>query len=238
MLPASALNVAVRLSKELLRRHAARIKGDKALIDAQISSAWVTTLRHDTCGIAPFKSDTESDYSELLVVGVRLHAHTTPAQISRLQQIIHIAVQYPLLLVMEAGETVHLSIRPQGKSVDFLVRACLDTPQQGLQIYVSWQQGLPHLMALFNRWVCAVHALALTQCKSPLFPPLSFVPQESPQQAAALAQNLHKLQQDWQKVSCELRAANNPRQRISLAKERRRLSVQTQQLLKNHKLLS
>jgi len=39
MIPDSVLDVAVRLPKELLRNQAARVKGDKALIDEVVSSS-------------------------------------------------------------------------------------------------------------------------------------------------------------------------------------------------------
>ena len=124
MLPDSALRMGVCLSKELLRKHAARVKGDKALIDAAVSSAWVTTLRHDTCGVAPYKSETEGDFSELLVVGVQAHTEITPAQIARLQQLIHIAVQYPLLPQEGSAHP-----RTSARKIRWTLRSALHAPK-------------------------------------------------------------------------------------------------------------
>lgn len=239
MLPESALNAGVRLSKELLRKHAARVKGDKALIDAAVASAWVTTLRHDTCGVAPYKSETEGDFSELLVIGVQAHAEVTPAQIARLQQLIHIAVQYPLLLAVDAGNAVYLSILPPGAPVDSLVRAQVLPSVPEFFCYVAWQQETrpPHLMALFHRWACAIHALALMQNKTVGGANLPFVPLNSPQAAAQLAATLHRLNQEWKAVSAELKKATNPQQRINLSKQRHQLGLQIHQLLQTHHIL-
>ena len=239
MLPQSALSVGVRLSKELLRKHAARVKGDKALIDAAVSSAWVTTLRHDTCGVTPYKSETEGDFTELLVVGVKAHADVTPAQISRLQQLIHIAVQYPLLLAVNAGNTAYLSLLPQGTPVESLVRAQVLPAVPEFFCYVAWQQEASptHLMALFNRWACALHALELMQNKPAVCADLPFVPLDSPQVAAHLAADLHRLNQEWKAVAAELKKATNPQQRITLSKKCRQLGVQIHQLLQSHHLL-
>ncbi len=239
MLPQSALSVGVRLSKELLRKHAARVKGDKALIDAAVSSAWVTTLRHDTCGVAPYKSETEGDFTELLVVGVKAHADVTPAQISRLQQLIHIAVQYPLLLAVNAGNTAYLSILPPAAPVESLVRAQVLPAIPEFFRYVAWQQESrpPHLMALFHRWACALHALALMQNKPAVCVDLPFVPLDSPLVAAQLVADLHRLNQEWKAVAAELKKTTNPQQRITLSKKRRHLGTQICQLLQTHHIL-
>ena len=233
MLPDSALSVGVRLSKELLRKHAARVKGDKALIDAAVSSAWVTTLRHDTCGVTPYKSETEGDFSELLVVGVHTHAEVTPAQIGRVQQLIHIAVQYPLLLAVDVGNATYLSILPQAAPLESLVRAQVLPSVPEFFRYVAWQQESrpPHLMALFHRWACALHALELMQNKPAVCSDLPFVPLDSPQVAAQLADDLHRLNQEWKAVSQELKKTTNPQQRITLSKNRRLLGIQIHQLL-------
>lgn len=239
MLPESALSVGVRLSKELLRKHAARVKGDKALIDAAVSSAWVTTLRHDTCGVAPYKSETEGDFSELLVVGVKAHAEDTPAQIGRLQQLIHIAVQYPLLLAVDAGNATYLSLLPQSAPLEALVRAQVLPSVPEFLCYVAWLQEArpPHLMSLFHRWACALHALALVQNKPAVCSELPFAPLDSPFVAAQVVADLHRLNQEWKSVSQELKKATNPQQRITLSKKRRHLGTQICQLLQTHHIL-
>ena len=239
MLPERALSVSVRLSKELLRKHAARVKGDKALIDSVVASAWVTTLRHDTCGVAPYKSEQEGDYSELVVIGVQAHAEATLAQINRVQQLIHIAVPYPLLLAMETGQAAYLSILPPGAPVDSLVRAQVFSEVSEFFSFVNWQQETlhPHLLSLFNRWSCALQALALMQNKPAVCAELPFVPLSSPQTAAGLSTELHSLNQEWKATTLALKKATNPQQRITLSKKCHHLGVQTHQLLQSHHIL-
>lgn len=239
MLPERALSVAVRLSKELLRKHAARVKGDKALIDSTVASAWVTSLRHDTCGIAPYKSEQEGDFSELVVIGVQAHAEVTPAQIGRLQQLIHIAVPYPLLLAVESGQAAYLSILSPGASLDSMVRAQVISEIAEFFCFVNWPQEIPHphLLTLFHRWACAVHALALMQNKPDICTELPFVPLDSPQVATQLSDSLHRLNQEWKTTSLDLKKATNPQQRITLSKKCRQLGVQIHQLLQSHHLL-
>ncbi len=239
MLPERALSVAVRLSKELLRKHAARVKGDKAIIDSVVASVWVTTMRHDTCGVAPYKSEQEGDFSELVVASVHLHTEATPAQINRVQQLIHIAVPYPLLLAIDTGKAAYLSILPPGASLDSMVRAQVLPSVPEFFRYVAWLQEArpPHLMALFHRWSCALHALALMQNKPAVCSELPFVPLDSPQAAEQLADYLHRLNQEWKVVSAELKKATNPQQRINLSKQRHQLGLQIHQLLQSHHLL-
>ena len=238
MLLERALSVAVRLSKELLRKHAARVKGDKALIDSVVASAWVTTLRHDTCGVAPYKSEQVGDFSELVVIGVQVHAEATPAQIGRLQQLIHIAVPYPLLLAVECGKAAYLSLLPPGASLDSMVRAQVFSEIAEFFCFVNWPQEIPHphLLALFNHWSCAIHALALMQNKPAVCSDLPFVPLDSPQVAAQLAADLHRLNQEWKAISQELKKTTNPQQRITLSKKRRLLGTQLCQLLQTHNI--
>lgn len=239
MLPEKALSVAVRLSKDLLRKHAARVKGDKALIDAAVASAWVTTLRHDTCGVAPYKSEKEGNFSELLAVNMVLHCEATPMQIYRLQQLVHLSVPYPLLLIIKSKQTEYLSILPPGAPLDSLVsaRSLSDVPE--FFRFISWRQASPpiHLLSLFNRWICAVQALALVQNKPAVCAELPFMPLNSPQEAAELAESLRRLNQDWKAVSLELKKASNPQQRISLSKQRHHLGVQIHQLLQSNHIL-
>ena len=239
MLPERALSVAVRLSKELLRKHAARVKGDKAIIDSVVASAWVTTMRHDTCGVAPYKSEQEGDFSELVVASVHLHTEATPAQINRVQQLIHIAVPYPLLLSIDTGKAAYLSILPPGASLDSMVRAQVFSEISEFFCFVNWQQETPHLhlLALFNRWSCSIHALALMQNKPAVCTELPFVPLSSPQTAARLSTELHRLNQEWKTTSLNLKKATNPQQRITLSKKCRQLGVQIHQLLQSHHLL-
>lgn len=239
LLPDAALGVAVRLSKELLRKHSARVKGDKSLIDSAVASARVTALRHDTCGVAPYKGGQEGDFSEITVACLRLHPEVTPSQTERLQQLLHIAVQYPLLLIADNGQAVHISILPQGASVDSMARAqVLPTVPEFLH-YVRWQQEPPppHLLALFNRWYCAVHALALMQNKPAVCAELPFVPQASPAAAAQLSESLRRLNAEWKAVAGELRKSRNPQQRITLAKQRHQLATQIKNLLITHNII-
>lgn len=239
MLPEPALSAAVRLPKELLRKHTARVKGDKTLIDAAVASAWVTALRHDTCGVAPYKSDDGGDFSELLVVSVTLRADASPAQINRIQQLIHIAVPYPLLMSITEGQTEQLSILPPRTAVDSLIRAQVQPGVPEFVRFVAWSQESPpiHLLALFNRWTCAIQALALMQNKPAVCAELPFAPLDSPQAAAELANTMRRLNQEWKTVSLELKKATNPQQRITLAKQRHRLTVQIQQHLQSNRII-
>jgi len=83
----------------------------------------------------------EGDFSELLVAGVKAKDDTAPSRLSRLQKLIHMASQYPLLPVIEQGAAVHISLLPQGTSVEALVCAKAQRVVSEFRSYAAWRSS-------------------------------------------------------------------------------------------------
>lgn len=216
--PESVLNNAVRLSKELLRKQTARIKGDKSVIDSAIFSAWVASFRHDTCGIAPYK-DENQDYSELLFICVQLNNAVSSKQILRLQELLHIAVPYPLLLALDAGDALHLSILPSNTPVELVARVQLADMLPELKGDLSLPSTPPdsNLLSLFNRWQCAICAAHLAVWQPAFNVRIPYRRLSDLQAASNMVSDLRELERRWRETSFELRRAKNPQDRIRLS---------------------
>ncbi|MGN0873848.1 MAG: DUF4391 domain-containing protein [Akkermansia sp.] len=219
MLPQPVSEVAVPLTKTLLRRQTARKKGDKALIDAAVESAWVTSLRFDTCGIPP----AGEEYAELLVVCLRLSETATPKQMSRLEEILLAAIPYPVFLIAAGAGFVRLSALPPNTPIADRVGLTLSAPAPEFtaDLAVPQPEPEPNLRAVFDRWICALYAQRLVLNPPPPVSPVPYRRLASPDEAACLERRLNALRQQFSSAQAELRRVRNPNDKIRLAKERR-----------------
>jgi len=96
-----------RVPKELLAEQSARTAADRRTIKEGIEALWwVAALKPNTIGVPAFHDD-EREYLEIAV----LHAVLCPgAKAARLIELIHRAVPYPVLLVMEREADLALSL--------------------------------------------------------------------------------------------------------------------------------
>ena len=219
MLPQPVSEVAVPLTKTLLRKQTARKKGDKALIDAAVESAWVTSLRFDTCGIPP----AGEEYAELLVLCLQTAPAATPKQMSRLEEIVLAAIPYPVFLIVAGAGIVRLSALPPHTPIAERVGLTLSAPAPEFtaDLAVPQPEPEPNLRAVFDRWLCALYARRLVFNPPP---PVSSVPYRrlaSPDEAACLERRLNALRQQFSSAQAELRRVRNPNDRIRLAKDRK-----------------
>ena len=230
--PESVLNNAVRLSKELLRKQTARIKGDKSVIDSAISSAWVASFRHDTCGIAPYK-DENQDYSELLFICVQLNSAVSNKQILRLQELLHIAVPYPLLLALDAGGSLHLSILPSNTPIEQIARVQVVEMLPDFKADLSLSSTPPdsNLLSLFNRWQCAIYAMNLAAWQPDFNLRVPYKRLPSLQQAANLARSMHDIELQWKLFSASLKKSRQPQERINASNSLFELRSRAAQLI-------
>ena len=67
---------------------------------------WVAALKPTTVGVAAYR-DESREYLEIAVLHLTLRA---VAKMDRLVELVHRAIPYPVLLVAEQGEGVHLSL--------------------------------------------------------------------------------------------------------------------------------
>lgn len=230
--PESVLNNAVRLPKELLRKETFRIEGDKSVIVSAISSAWVISFRHDTCGIAPYK-DENQNYSELLFICVQLNNAVSDKQILRLQELLHIAVPYPLLLALDAGESLHLSILPSHTPIEQIARVQVVEmlPDFKADLSLPFTPPDSNLLSLFNRWQCAIYAMYLAAWQPDFNLRVPYKRLPNPQQAANLVRSLRDIEFQWKSFSASLKKSRQPQERINASNSLFELRSRAYQLI-------
>lgn len=107
-LPDSA-RVDQRVPKKLLLENVASTASDKRLITDTIEEIqWLAALKPNTIGVPSYR-DAQREYLEIAVLTVTLRGTVKPARLARLAELVHRAVPYPVLLLME-GQALTLSL--------------------------------------------------------------------------------------------------------------------------------
>lgn len=162
-----AARVDRRVPKTLLIEHGAPTAADKRRISEGIErTTWVAALKPTTIGVAPYRDEVR-EYLEIAV----LHLMLRPAaQLSRLTELVHRAVPYPLLTVAEQDEGTHLSLAhirwSQGEAGRTVLDAEVvavkvdgDNNTSFLEALTLARQPRTTLYALYQGWIDTLLAL-------------------------------------------------------------------------------
>ena len=168
-LPAGA-RVDQRVPKKLLLENGAPTAADKRLINEGIEEIrWLAALKPATCGVPEFRDETR-EYLEIAVLQVILREG---AKGDRLVELVHRAVPYPVLLLIDDGATVRVSLahkRYALKEADKVVLdgepvvAALQRMDSAIQKDFLQSLEIAHqpratLYALYQGWLDTVFAL-------------------------------------------------------------------------------
>jgi len=180
-LPASA-RLDRRIPKKLLLEHGAPTATDKRHINEGIEELfWVAALKPTTIGVPEYR-DAMREYLEIAVLRCTLRA---AARVTRLVELVHRAVPYPLLLVTESDGEVGFSMAHKRWALNEAEKAVLDDEV----VAANWELGSvppqleafrkalalerqPHgtLHSLYQGWIDTLHAFQaarLTGCFTP-----------------------------------------------------------------------
>lgn len=93
-----------RVPKKLLLENGAPTAADKRLITEAIEEIqWVAALKPNTIGVPDYR-DALREYLEIVVLAVTVRGVVKPASQSRLAELVHRAVPYPVLLLLVAPQ--------------------------------------------------------------------------------------------------------------------------------------
>lgn len=160
-----------RVPKSLLLEHGAPTAADRRRIRDGIDQIqWVATLKPTTIGVAAFQ-DNAREYLEIAVLRLALRPS---AKISRLVELLHRAVPYPVFAVTALASLVHLSVAHKRWSQGEADKTVLDgdivaveCPRDGEQAAVPFlaalelsRQPQESLYALYQGWMDTLLALA------------------------------------------------------------------------------
>lgn len=200
-LPPSAW-VQQRVPKKLLTEHSAITASDRRLIQDQVQEVqWLAAIKPSNAGV-PIFEDAQRSYLELAVISITLR-QATPSQMQRVAELLHRAVPYPVVLILEAGDTLAMSMahirwaqQEADKTVldgDVLMATLPAADQHASAAHSSFMSALPlpqqnrtHLYALAQSWMdtlSAWQAVAITG---------QFVPSPSSEVAAQRRQALRQ----------------------------------------------
>ena len=99
-----------RVPKKLLLENGGPTAADKRLItDAIEEIQWVAALKPNTIGVPDYR-DTLREYLEIAVLAVTLRGVVKTTSSSRLAELVHRAVPYPVLLLLIEGQALAVSL--------------------------------------------------------------------------------------------------------------------------------
>lgn len=169
-LPSSAM-VNQRVAKQMLADNAAATAADKrSILDGIEEIQWLAALKPGNIGVPEFRDDTRT-YLELAVLslGVRASAKTT-----RLVELVHRAIPYPVLLIVKAEGGLALSLAHIRQAHNEAHKTVLDgesvftisadaISHSFLQAMALSRQPRSDLFALYQGWIDTVMALQAAQ---------------------------------------------------------------------------
>lgn len=114
-----------RIPKKLLLEHGAPTAADKRRIKEGIDElTWLATLKPTTIGVPAYR-DEAREYLETAVLSLKL---ATGAKAARLTELVHRAIPYPILLILNNPECISLSLAHLRWSQGQSGKTVLDAP--------------------------------------------------------------------------------------------------------------
>lgn len=213
-LPGSC-RVEQRVPKKLLVENGAPTASDKRQINDGIEEIqWLAALKPNTIGVPEYRDDVR-EYLEIAVLSVTLRGN---AKAGRLAELVHRAVPYPMVLLLNSEQTLILSLvhkrwaqNEAGKVVldGGMVEVALpgDAPLSAVEMafmraLALGRQPQATLYALYQGWMDSFQALLAARITG------SFKDADSSEQVAARRQGLQDCQRlELEAVSLRAKAA-------------------------------
>jgi hypothetical protein len=155
-LPASC-RVDQRVPKKMLVENGAPTSADKRLINDTIEEVqWLAALKPNTVGVAEYRDD-EREYLEVAVLAITARhapqgggasAANKPVNTTRLTELVHRAVPYPVLLLLAAPQGVFLSLAHKRWAQNEAGKVVLDRDPVAVDLPLDLTAEHPFVQAL------------------------------------------------------------------------------------------
>jgi hypothetical protein len=224
-----------RVPKKLLMEQGAPTAADKRQIQDGIEELlWVAALKPTNIAVPAFRDEVR-EYLEIAVLTATLRAAAKP---TRLIELIHRAIPYPLVLVAAHGDTVTLSLAhkrwSQGETGKVVIEnvhrtapflAGAPTAEEASYLASLTLSGLPSrdLFTLYQGWIDRVAALEAAQITG------AFTPPDSAARASALRDALDahaRLQRGLAVLRAQAKKETQLNRRMGLNLEIKRLEAE------------
>ena len=199
-----------RIPKKMLVENGAPTSADKRLINDAIEEIqWLAALKPHTVGVAAYRDD-DREYLEVAVLCITARnasqgdgAGTSkkPASTTRVAELVHRAVPYPVLLLLAAPHGLFMSLAHKrwaqneagkvvldGEPVTVEVALDLTAKHPFAQALALTRQPQASLLALYQGWMDSLTAWQAAQYTG------AFTPSGTPAQAAARREALRTCQ--------------------------------------------
>jgi len=182
-----------RVPKKMLVDNGAPTSADKRLLTEAIEEMqWVAALKPGTVAVPEFRDDAR-EYLEIAVLTAQLRAsHCKPAQVQRLAELVHRAIPYPVLLLLQLPGHVAITAAHKRSAQNEVGKVVLDgdlnqanVPDNAadvtpfLQSLAMGRQPQLNLLALYQGWMDCLTAWQAAQLTG------HFSANDTPAQAAA-----------------------------------------------------
>lgn len=165
-----------RVPKKLLLENGASTASDKRLINEGVEEIqWIAALKPNTIGVADYRDELR-EYLEIAVLAVTLRGlEDKPAKADRLAELMHRAVPYPVVLLLQAGARLSLSMAHKRWAQNEAGKVVLDgdltsvlLPDDALspETFAAFRDNIAlsrqpqsTLIALYQGWIERVQAL-------------------------------------------------------------------------------
>lgn len=223
-----------RVPKKLLTEQGASTAADKRQVQDGIEELlWVAALKPTNIAVPVFRDDVR-EYLEIAVLTVTLRPGAKP---TRLIELIHRAIPYPLVLVAAQGDTISLSLahkrRSQGETGKVVIEDIRrtapfqpDRPKAEEAKFLASLavSSLPNrdLFALYQGWIDRVAALEAAQITG------TFSPPDTADRASALRDGLDthaRLQRDLAVLRAQAEKEKQINRRVEMNLEIKRLTA-------------
>lgn len=224
-----------RVPKKLLLEQGAPTAADKRQIQNGIEETlWIAALKSTNIGVPDYR-DAVREYLEIAVLTAVLRPAAKP---TRLVELIHRAIPYPVVLVAQHGDTVVLTLAHKRWSQGEAGKTVLD----GEVVSAAWRhdeherhesefltsiglarQQPANLYTVYQGWINCVTALAAARITS------VFAPPDSADRAAALRDGLDahaRLQRELAALRTQAEKQNQLNRRVELNLEIKRLEAE------------
>ncbi len=224
-----------RVSKKLLQEQAAATAADKRQISRGIEQCWWrAALKPGTIGVPEYR-DGFREYLEIAVLTVNLRPEAKPP---RLIELIHRAIPYPVVMLVETSDTVSVSLAhkrwSQGEAGKTVVdgevvsvtwdRGALEPDDEGILATMALgRQPRTNLRALYEGWLgclLAVQAARITGV---------FAVSHTAERTAALREGLEahaRLHRELATLRAQAKREKQLNRRVELNLEIKRLEVE------------
>lgn len=154
-----------RVPKKMLAEHGGATAADRRLLTDGIEEAhWLAAIKPATTAIPTWRDEVR-EYLELAVLSMAVRpTYAQPAQLQRLDELVHRAVPYPVLLIVSTPDAVAMSLSHKRMAQNEAARVVLDgdvvsfqfsddVPDELLNALPLGQQPQQDLKALYQGWM-------------------------------------------------------------------------------------